>query len=202
MHPHTGGEITGLLARWKQGDAEAGEALITVLYPTLKQLAQQNIRRFQGALTLRATELVHEMYERLQPQSTVDWENRDHLIAIATTLMRRAAVDYLRGRSAEKRGGGVAMRPLESLESNEEPLAEDYVESLDLERALHDLAEGHPAIAAVAELKLFSGLTKEDIAGCCGVSTATVVRHWRFARAWLSDRLGASDESARLPAGT
>jgi RNA polymerase sigma factor (TIGR02999 family) len=140
-------------------------------------------------LTLSATELVHEMFERLQPQRTIQWENREHLIAIATTLMRRAAVDYLRGRSAEKRGSGVAPRSLHSLQTQEQPQTEESTDDIDLERALRELAAGQPAIAAVAELKLFSGLTKEDIAECCGVSTATVVRHWRFARAWLADRL-------------
>ncbi|WP_395792881.1 ECF-type sigma factor [Aquimonas sp.] len=194
-------EITLLLARWRQGDAEAGDQLISALYPTLKRIAQQNVRRFQGALTLRATELVHEMFERLQPQSSVEWENREHLIAIATTLMRRSAVDYLRGRNADKRGGGQAPRPLDLLPEHEHPLVEDCVGSLDLERALSELAEGHPAIAAVAELKLFSGLGKEDIASCCGISSATVSRHWRFARAWLADRLGDGLEADVSAAG-
>jgi RNA polymerase sigma factor (TIGR02999 family) len=183
-------DITELLSRWQQGDDDAGDQLVGALYPALKRLAQQSIRRYHGALTLRATELVHETYERLHPQRGIRWESRDHLLAIATTLMRRAAVDYLRGRGADKRGGGLAPRALDTLHPDEEPLVEADDESLDLERAMSDLAAEHPGIAAVAELKLYSGMTKEDIAACCGISTATVVRHWRFGRAWLSARLG------------
>jgi RNA polymerase sigma factor (TIGR02999 family) len=197
MHSNEHGAITELLTRWKEGDAVAGNELISALYPTLKQLARQNLRRYQGALTLRATELVHETFERLQPQSMVDWKSREHLVAVATTLMRRAAVDYLRGRSAEKRGSGQADRTLDSLQPHEQPLAEHCDDALDLERALHELAAGHPAIAAVAELKLFSGMTNEDIAACCGSSSATVVRHWRFARAWLADRLSVDHDRSQ-----
>lgn len=187
--------ITDLLTRWRQGDAEAGDALVRTLYPTLKQLAQQNIRRFQGALTLRPTELVHEMFERLEPQREISWVNREHLIAIAATLMRRAAVDYLRGRSADKRGGGQAVQSIDSLQAHEEPVDLADTESLDLERALRDLAAAQPTVAAVAELKLFSGLGKDAIGECLGISSATATRHWRFARAWLADRLGGSQES-------
>lgn len=190
MDRQSGVDITGLLVRWREGEGAAADDLINALYPTLKLLAKQNLRRFSGSLTLSATELVHETFERLEPQQRVDWQNREHLISIASTLMRRAAVDYLRGRRAEKRGGGLVPRQIESLLAHEIPSVEDCPESIDLQNALEELASAHQQIAAVAELKLFSGMTKEEIADCCGISTATVVRHWRFARAWLTDRLG------------
>jgi RNA polymerase sigma factor (TIGR02999 family) len=190
MNQQAGIDITGLLLRWRNGEGAAADQLINALYPTLKLLARQNLHRFRGSLTLSATELVHETFERLEPQHKLEWQNRDHLLAIATTLMRRAAVDYLRGRQADKRGGGIVPRQLESLLACEEPAFEECRESIDLQRALQELAAGHPQIAVIAELKLFSGMTKEDIASCCSISTATVVRHWRFARAWLTDRLG------------
>ncbi len=202
MDNQSGADITGLLLRWREGEGAAADHLISALYPTLKLLARQNLHRFRGSLTLSATELVHETFERLEPQHRVEWQNRDHLIAIASTLMRRAAVDYLRGRRAYKRGGGLEPRQLESLLAHEEPAIEECRESIDLQKALQDLAAGHPQIAAVAELKLFSGMTKEDIAACCSISSATVVRHWRFARAWLTDRLGGPAAGELAHAGT
>jgi len=181
--------ITTLLDRWKTGDAAAGHAVIEQIYPLLRQLAQQLVRRFGGSLTLRPTELVNEMYEKLHQQNAVDWRNREHLLAIAATLMRRVAVDYLRSRSAEKRGGDHLMLALDDLQSEELPNVADCVDSLALEQALGELNQTYPDIAQLAELKLFSGLSKEELAIACKVSTATAVRHWRFARAWLAQRL-------------
>jgi RNA polymerase sigma factor (TIGR02999 family) len=193
MGPEQDGDITALLSRWKNGDAEAGNRLITALYPLLKQIAAQNVRRYNGALTLRATELLHEAFERLHAQSSVDWKNRDQLLAVATTVMQRTAIDYLRGRGSAKRGSGVAPLSLDSLHEDALPAADHDAACVDLERAMSELGALNPTIAAVAELKLYCGLTQEDVAGCCDISTATVVRHWRFARAWLADRLELTD---------
>jgi RNA polymerase sigma factor (TIGR02999 family) len=184
--------ITGLLDRWKTGDAGAGHELIDQIYPLLRQLAQQHVRRFGGALTMRPTELVNEMYEKLLKQQAVDWRNRGHLMAIAATLMRRVAVDYLRSRSAEKRGGDQLMVALDDLQSADLPNVVDCVDSMALEQALYELARTYPAVAKVAELKLFSGLSKEELASACHISTATAVRHWRFARAWLTERIAVA----------
>ena len=190
MHDQNEQQISDLLERLRQGDASAQALLLEALYPSFKRIASNNLRQFAGQLTLSATELVHEAYLRMEPQRRVSWENREHVIGVVSMLMRRAALDYLRGRRADKRGAQQAMRSLDTLQTDEQPGQEDDLELLDLQAALQELAEQLPIVAAVAELKLFSGMTKEEIAAGCEISTATVVRHWRFARAWLTERLG------------
>lgn len=186
-------QIGDLLERLRQGDAEAQGQLLEILYPAFKRIASRNLRQFAGQLTLSATELVHEAYLRMEPQRRISWQNREHVISVVSILMRRAALDYLRGRRADKRGAQQAMRSLDTLQTDEQPGVEDDRELLDLEHALQELTAQLPVVAAIAELKLFSGMTKEEIAAACDVSTATVVRHWRFARAWLTDRLAQGE---------
>jgi RNA polymerase sigma factor (TIGR02999 family) len=156
----------------------------------LLDLARAQIRRHGGQLTLRATELANEAYTRLVPQSGVDWRNRGHFYAIAATVMRRVVVDYLRARSADKRGGDVLFVPLQDLTSTEQPTVGDAVDWLAVDQALNELAELDPDSAKVVEMRLFSGLGVEEIASVLDSSTATVGRQWRFARTWLADRLG------------
>jgi RNA polymerase sigma factor (TIGR02999 family) len=182
-------DITQLLAHWRQGDRAAGDALATAIYPVLLDLARGQLRR-HGELTLRATELAHEAYARLLPQSGVDWRNRAHFYAIAATVMRRVVIDYLRQRSADKRGGDVLFVPLDDLGRDETPSTGDPVDWLAVDQALNELANLDPDSAKVVEMRLFSGLSVEEIAAVLDSSTATVGRQWRFARTWLADRLG------------
>lgn len=182
-------DITGLLALWREGDAHAEAALMDAIYPSFKRIAGSNLRKLGPNLTLSATELVHEAYLRMESQRRTEFSNSEHLLAVATMLMRRAAIDYLRGKQAEKRGAGESISSLDALTTGEQPGFEEDREQLDLEAAMRELGEHNTTIAAVAELKLFGGMTKEEIARECDISTATVVRHWRFARAWLSERL-------------
>jgi RNA polymerase sigma factor (TIGR02999 family) len=183
-------DITELLAHWRQGDPGAGDALASAIYPVLLDLARSQIRRHGNQLTLRATELAHEAYERLVPQSGVDWRNRGHFYAIAATVMRRVVIDYLRQRSADKRGGDVLFVPLQDLDNSDQPAGGDPVDWLAVDQALNELAALDRDSARVVEMRLFSGLSVEEIAGVLDSSTATVGRQWRFARTWLADRLG------------
>jgi RNA polymerase sigma factor (TIGR02999 family) len=190
--------ITELLDRWKRGDRSVEDALATDIYPVLRELARAQVRRHGGALTLRATELANEAYERLHVQQGVNWQNRAHFHAIAATLMRRVVVDYLRERQAEKRGGDQLFIALDDMQQRETPSQGDHVDWLAVDQALTEFAQAAPDAARVVELRLFSGLTKEEIAEVCGSSRATVGRQWRFARAWLAERLDVvpGDEDA------
>ena len=94
-------QIGDLLERLRQGDAEAQGQLLESLYPAFKRIASRNLRQFAGQLTLSATELVHEAYLRMEPQRRISWQNREHVISVVSILMRRAALDYLRGRRAD-----------------------------------------------------------------------------------------------------
>ena len=182
--------ITALLTRWKAGDAAAEAPLLAQVYPHLLQLAQAQVRRNAGVLTLQSTELAHELYMRLHEQQAVDWQNRDHFLAVAAILVRRVVVDYLRQRGAEKRGGSSPFITLDQLQEGEVPRIEEDVDWLGLDRALTELAAADAASARVVEMKFFAGMTTEQIAQVCGSSVATVGRQWRFARAWLARRLG------------
>jgi RNA polymerase sigma factor (TIGR02999 family) len=147
--------ITELLDRWKRGDRSVEDALATDIYPVLRELARTQIRRHGGVLTLRATELANEAYERLHLQQGVDWQNRSHFHAIAATLMRRVVVDYLRNRTAEKRGGGQLFVALDEVQQRDAPFQGDQVDWLAVDQALTEFAEAQPDAARVVELRLF-----------------------------------------------
>jgi len=181
--------ITDLLERWKAGDRSVEQDLAAHIYPLLRDMARSHLHRQGGALTLRATELANEAYERLHQQRHVDWQNRSHFHAIAATMMRRVVIDYLRERGAEKRGADQAFIPLDEMLESDAPIGADADGWLALDQALTEFARAQPDAARALELRLFSGLTKDEIAEACGSSRATVGRQLRFARAWLAERL-------------
>lgn len=183
-------QITELLAHWGRGDRAADDALAQAIYPVLLELARAQLRRHAGQMTLRPTELAHEAYARVLPQAGLDWRNRAHFYAIVATVMRRVVIDYLRQRTADKRGSEVLFVPLEDLTDSDEPASSDPIDWLAVDQALNELATLDPESARVVELRLFSGLSVEEIAAVFDSSTATVGRQWRFARTWLADRLG------------
>ncbi|MEO8671778.1 MAG: ECF-type sigma factor [Tahibacter sp.] len=184
-------DITQLLGRWREGDRSVENDLLNSVYPVLQKLAQIQIRQHGGALTLQATELANEAYEKLHLQQGVDWHNRKHFYAIAATVVRRVVIDYLRSRGSEKRGGATAIIAMDEMGENETPTIDDAVDWLALDRVLGEFEIEDPDCARVVELKFFSGLTTEQIADVCGSSVATVGRQWRYARAWLAERLDA-----------
>lgn len=181
--------ITTLLDRWKDGDRSVENALAERIYPILRAQAQAQVKRNGAALTLRATELANEAYERLVEQRSVDWRNREHFFAIAATVLRRVAVDYVRQRRAEKRGGDVVVLPFDQVDGDELAMAVPSVDWLEMDQALTELAKVDEGLVQLIELRVFAGLGIEQIAKVTGASTATVGRRWRFARAWLTERL-------------
>lgn len=184
--------ITQLLDAWRGGDRSVENQLASRIYPVLRDIACAQAKRHSGVLTMTATELVHEAYERLHRQRSVDWQNRGHFYAVAATVIRRVIVDYLRRRSAEKRGGNAVMVSIDSACCQELAAPEDGTDWLALNQSLELLMENDADCARVAEMRLFSGLTVEQIADAMGSSTATVGRQWRFASVWLADRLDAT----------
>jgi RNA polymerase sigma factor (TIGR02999 family) len=184
-------DITGLLQRWRGGNRKAEDELMRVVYPVLRDIARVRLRHVPGDFTLRATELANEAYERLSG-SDVNWQDRAHFFAVAARAIRNIVVDYVRAQGAEKRGGDLPFVPLElaaDVAGNDS--VDVRVDWLSVHAALDELEELDASIALVVELKFFSGMTTDEIADAASVSRATVVRDWRFARAWLADRLGA-----------
>ena len=188
--------ITEMLARWKQGDRSIEHELIAAVYPVLREIARAQVRRHAGALTLQATELANEAYTKLYQQAGVDWQNREHFYAIAATVIRRVVIDYLRSRSSEKRGGGLPFIAIEKLTEEQTPVIDDSVDWIAVDQALTELAAVDADCAKIVELKFFSGLSTEQIAEVQSSSVATIGRQWRFARAWLGQRLGVETRPA------
>lgn len=158
-----------------------------LVYGELRQLAASHLRSERGDHTLQPTALVHEAYLRLVGQRSVSWANRAHFFGIAAQMMRRVLVDHARRRLAAKRSPGALRIDL----GDEAAAAPDRApELLALDRALTELERLDPRQARVVELRFFAGLSVEETAEVAGVSTATVKREWRTARAFLRHEIG------------
>jgi len=181
-------EITVLLHAWRQGDRDAFDRLVPLVYDELRRLARAQLRRDAGQWTLQATALVHEAYVRLAG-TDVSWESSGHFYAIAARVMRQVLVDEARRRQADKRGGGV--RPEELARDAVVPASTGGPEAdlLALDEALTSLAALDARRAEVVELRYFAGMTIEETSRHLGFSHATVERDLKLARAWLSRRL-------------
>jgi RNA polymerase sigma factor (TIGR02999 family) len=180
--------VTQLLLKWSGGDREALEQLLPLVYRELHQLAERYLRRERSDHTLQATALVHEAYLKLIDQREVKWQNRAHFFGVAAQAMRRILVDHARSHMAAKRGsGGVKL----SLEDNAAAVVSDEKaeEMIALDDALNHLAEIDPQKSRIVELRFFGGLSIEETAEVLGIGTATVIRQWRMARAWLFDQV-------------
>ena len=180
-------DITGLLKDWSGGDREALERLMPVVYGELRRLAASYLRSERPDHTLQPTALVHEAYMRLSDQRSVEWANRSHFFHIAARIMRRILVDHARRRRAAKRDAASFRVTLADAEA-----ADRAPELIALDTALSGLEKLDPQQARIVELRFFGGLTVEETAEATGVSTATVKREWRTARAWLQREISVS----------
>jgi len=179
-------EITRLLIAWNQGDQDARDALMPLIYDELRRLARGYLRRERRDHTLQPTALVNEAYLRLVDQSQVNWQNRAHFFGAAARLMRQILINHAVARGAAKRGGSA-----ERVSLNEVDLfpVEQAVDLVALDEALQRLEKLDPPQGRIVELRFFSGLTNEEIAEVMSISLATVSREWRTARAWLRREL-------------
>jgi RNA polymerase sigma factor (TIGR02999 family) len=194
-------DVTALLRAWSQGDTEAGERLLPIVYGELRRQAARLLRRERRDHTLQPTALVHETYLRLVEQRAADWKNRTQFFAVAARAMRRILVDHARRHGARKRGGSWDRITLE--ESRRAwPASEPDVDVLALEDALDELAALDPPKVRLVELRFFAGLNLEETASVLGVSESTVSREWRMTRAWLFRRLVGSAARESPPPGS
>ena len=171
------------MRRLQDGDAEALEHLVPLLYDELRGLAHAQLRREREGHTLGTTALVNEAYLRLVGQHRLRPEDRTHFFAAAATTMRRVLVDYARAKKRLKRGGGQAALPLEDVEAFLSEREADEV--LVLDEALARLEAVNPRGSQVVQYRFFSGLTLEETAEVMSLSVKTVQRSWTAARAWL-----------------
>jgi RNA polymerase sigma factor (TIGR02999 family) len=180
--------VTALLKAWSGGDSEAADQLIGLVYDELRRQAARYLSRERADHTLRPTALVNEAYLRLVRQRRVVWQDRAQFFAVAATVMRRLLVDYARQHGASKRGAPFRTVSLEEGDEVSIAAAPD-IDIIALNDALLELSAIDPLRARMIELRFFAGLTTEEAAEALGVSSATVTRGWRLARAWLHRRL-------------
>ncbi|MEM1026840.1 MAG: ECF-type sigma factor [Planctomycetota bacterium] len=173
----------------RDGQRRSTEELMPEVYDALRQLAMHRMKQQRPGQTISGTELVHEVYLRLQKEgSAPKWANRKQFFSAAAEAMRRILIDRIRAKERIKRGGGQRR-----LDVNEIELAmptEDR-ELVEISEALDELAKSDPQSADLVKLRFFAGMTLEQIAEATEVSVRTVTRRWTYARAWLADYLEA-----------
>jgi RNA polymerase sigma factor (TIGR02999 family) len=180
------GAATQLLRALTDGDRNALDDMVPLVYAELHRLAAHYNDGERPGHTLQPTALVHEAYLRLINQRQVEWRNRAQFMGVAASIMRRILINHARDRAAHKRGGKAVQVSLSLVEA---AAAGPSVELIDLEQALEQLNALDPRKARVVELKFFGGLTMDEIAEVLDISRATAEREWSFARAWLFDAL-------------
>jgi RNA polymerase sigma factor (TIGR02999 family) len=184
-------DVTQLLRAWSDGEQEALDRLIPLVYSELHRLAHRYMGRERSAHTLQSTALVHEAYERLINLKDVDWKNRAHFFAVSAQVMRRILVDYARSRRYSKRGGEWRQVPLNEAIAVFRDHRTDIVA---LDDALQALAGIDPRKNRIVEMRFFGGLSIKETAEVLNVSEETVQRDWRLAKVWLLRQLSREEQ--------
>lgn len=171
-----------LLQSSAEGDRDAFQRLIPLVYSDLRGIAHRRLRNERAGHPLNTTAVVHEAYLQLVPQATATWQDRAHFFAVAARVIRHVLIDYARRRSAQKRGGSAIRVPLREELAGEE---EGTVDLLALDEALESLAEKDPRLRDVVECRFFAGMTMKETAEALDVSKRTAERDWTRARTYL-----------------
>jgi len=186
MPPSSPSDVTRLLRQWSQGDREALNQLVPLMYAELRHLAHQRLRRESANRSLNTTGLVHDAYLKLVDLRHAQFQDRGHFMAMASRVMRRLLIDQARARGAAKRGGSADQVELDEALWLSEPQAKALTE---LDDALKQLEALDPRQAQIVEQRYFGGLTLEETAEALEISLSTVKRELRFAHAWLASEL-------------
>lgn len=179
-------DVTQLLRAWGRGDADARDQLYRLVYDELHRLAHQYMYRENPGHTLQTTALVNEAYLRLGNADGMEWKDRTHFFAVSAKIMRHVLIDEARARQAACNGGGLRQVSLDDILEIPQSLTHDW---LALDEALTRLTQEDERKGQVVELRFFGGLSVEETADVLGVSPDTILRDWRFAKAWLKNEL-------------
>lgn len=191
-------EVTQLLRAWMRGEDGASEELYRLVFDELHRLAHRYMSRENPGHTLQTTALVNEAYLKLADAKNLNWQDRVHFYAVSANIMRRILVDHARASRAERRGGEAQQITLNEI--IELPQAQ-HKDVLALNDALDELAKVDERKSRIVELRYFGGLSVEETAEVLKVSADTVMRDWRFAKAWLQRQL-SGDNSHEFALGT
>lgn len=185
--PHA---VTRVLAQIREGDADAPQRLLPLVYEELRALARARMARLTPGQTLQPTALVHEAYLKLltpADDGQTPWESRAHFFGAAARAMRNILVDAARRRNADKRGGDAQRLPLD--DDAARLIEAPATDILALDEALDELEHADPRAHQVVMYRFFAGLSEEQTARVMDVSTRTIRREWAYARSWLRTRV-------------
>ena len=189
-------QITVWLARWREGDQHARDQVFGIVHSRLQEIAANLLQGQRRDHTLEPNALVNEMCIRLFGGQKINYNDRGHFFAVAAQTMRRILIDYARAGLAEKRGGDQQRVSLSGV-GGWTPVALNE-DMLALDAALSKLATLDPRAAQVVELRFFGGLEEEQVAEVLGISSITVKRDWKAARAWLAGQLSPASRAPRF----
>jgi RNA polymerase sigma-70 factor, ECF subfamily len=187
-------DITGLLAAWSNGDAEALNGLMSFLYPELRRIARRQLGRRPAGQTLESAALANEAYLKLLRAGGIHCENRVHFFALCSQIIRRVLVDHARNRGYVKRGGDAVRVPLDDALLGAQAHG---VELLALDQALESLSQIDARKVRVVELRYFGGMSVEETAEALGISAETAKRDWKMAKAWLYAELTGKEKPTK-----
>jgi RNA polymerase sigma-70 factor (ECF subfamily) len=190
-----GQDITELLAAWGGGDQAAFERLVPLVYAELKRIARRHMNRESEGHVLQTTALVHEAYVKLVSQRAAKWQDRAHFYAVSSQQMRRILVDAARSRMRQKRGSNAVVVSLDDAPAISMARAAEFVA---LDDALTELAKLDPRRSRVVEMRYFGGMSIEETALALSLSSDTIARDWKAAKAWLYAELNRA-EGRRTP---
>lgn len=178
--------VTELLLAWGDGDREALDKLVPLVYDELYRLAARQMRGEKRGHTLQTAALVNEAYCKLVDLKGISWQNRAQFFAIAAQMMRRILIDHAKTRLRAKRGGAAQKISFDEGAFLSEPRS---AELISLDEALTELAKQDPVKSRIVEMKYFAGLNYEEIAEVEKISSRTVRREWHKAKLWLYDAI-------------
>lgn len=182
-------DVSLLMSAAAEGKPQAARDLLPLVYRSLRELAERQMRHERGSHTLQATALVHEAYMRLVGDPDVGWDSRAHFYAAAAEAMRRILIEHARRVGAKKRGGDWKREIANVADlSNDESIGH----ALDIDAAIEALNAHDPRAASVAQLRFYTGLSIDETAAALNIAASTVDREWRYARAWLLRHLQKS----------
>lgn len=189
-HHATQAEITQILRSWADGDPTALNRVFPEIYTELRRLAEAQLRRQRNNETLVAPALVNEAYLRLLEVKPVLCENRSRFFALAATIMRGICCDYIRARTAQKRGNGAGCVTLSDVAADAG--IRDDTDVLAIDSALKELSQINGRQGQIIEMRFFGGLSIEETAEALNLSPATVKRESTMAKNWMKRRLSRS----------
>ena len=180
-------DVTQLLVRLKSGENKVYEKLYPLIYGELRQIAYGQMRGQSADHTMTKTALVHEAYLKMIDQTTIDFSDKSHFLAIASKCMRQILIDHARKKHAQKRGGNQKdLTFIDDIFNNQQQKAKELI---DIDAALNELEKLNERLAQVVGMRFFGEMSIDDTAQALGISKSTVKRDWLKARGWLYKEL-------------